>query len=268
MQLRLCLVAAGSDGHNPAPVSEAAPAPVLQLDRVSRKLAGHMAVDALSLTLARGEVLGLLGINGAGKSTSLRMIAGVLAPDTGKVLLHGVDLYENPQSGRRGIGYLPERAPLHAELSVGEYLRFCARLHGLSRAAAAAAVEREVERCDLGEVRRRLIGQLSKGFQQRVGIAQALLHEPALVVLDEPASGLDPVQSLRMRALVASLRAAHAVILSTHLLAEAEAACDRIAVLHRGSLRHLSTVSAGETARLEQRFLRIAADLPETGEAA
>ena len=127
------------------------------------------------------------------------------------------------------------------------------------------AVKREIERCDLGEVARRPLGQLSKGFQQRVGIAQALVHGPALVVLDEPASGLDPVQSLRMRDLIASLRGDHGVILSTHLLAEAEACCDRIAVLHRGRLRHLEAVRKGETERLEQLFLRIAADLEPAG---
>lgn len=239
----------------------AAPAALLHLDRISRRLAGRDAVQALSLELARGEVLGLLGVNGAGKSTTLRMIAGVLAPDSGQVRLAGADLREQPEHARRGIGYLPERVPLHAELRVDEYLQFCARLHGLDRAAASAAVARELERCDLGEVRRQLLGQLSKGYQQRVGIAQALVHGPALVVLDEPASGLDPVQSLRMRQLITNLRTDHGVILSTHLLAEAEACCDRIAILHRGTLRHVATVQTGETARLEQLFLRIAADL-------
>ncbi len=239
-----------------------ASAPALRIDRISRTLAGRSAVSALSFEIARGEVVGLLGVNGAGKSTTLRMVAGVLAPDEGQVLLAGEDLYDYPERGRRGIGYLPERAPLHAELTVAEYLTFCARLHGLSSRDARAAVQREIGRCDLGEVERRLIGQLSKGFQQRVGIAQALLHQPAVVVLDEPASGLDPVQSLRMRELIGELRATHAVLLSTHLLAEAEACCDRIAILHRGVLRHLDTVAPGETARLEQLFLRIATDLP------
>lgn len=248
-------------------MTDPTPTPVLRLDRISRRLAGHTVVDALAFDVARGEVLGLLGINGAGKSTTLRMAAGVLAPDSGQVQLSGRDLYEEPALARRGIGYLPERAPLHAELGVEEFLGFCARLRGLSRREAAAAMRREVERCDLGEVRRRLIGQLSKGFQQRVGIAQALLHGPELVVLDEPASGLDPVQSLRMRDLIAGLRAEHGVILSTHLLAEAEACCDRVAVLHRGRLRHLAAVQRGTTAQLEQLFLRVAADL-EPDEAA
>lgn len=262
------LVGVAADGHNRPLVTANTSAPLLRIDRISRRLAGRAAVDELSLDLHKGEVLGLLGINGAGKSTTLRMIAGVLAPDQGQVLLDGASLHEQPERGRRGIGYLPERVPLHAELAVAEFLHFCARLHGLDRRAADAAVAREIERCDLGEVRRQLIGQLSKGFQQRVGIAQALVHSPALVVLDEPASGLDPVQSLRMRELIASLRAAHGVILSTHLLAEAEVCCDRIAILHRGKLRHVATVQPGETARLEQLFLRIAADLDNPAEAA
>lgn len=229
--------------------------PLLLLHAVSRSLAGRVVVRGLSLQVQRGEVLGLLGVNGAGKSTTLRLVAGVLAPDAGRVALDGNDLYEEPERARRGIGYLPERAPLHAELTVGEYLGFCARLRGLTREGARVAVAREIERCDLGEVRQRLIGQLSKGFQQRVGLAQSLLHEPALVVLDEPASGLDPVQAVRMREIVRSLRANQGVILSTHQLAEAQTSCDRVAILHEGELRHVGTPDGD----LEARFLRIAA---------
>ncbi|MEO8673321.1 MAG: ABC transporter ATP-binding protein [Tahibacter sp.] len=244
------------------------PIPLLHLDHVSRQLAGREVVRELDLQLQRGEVLGLLGINGAGKSTTLRLIAGVLAPNRGKVLIDGADLYENPTLARTRIGYLPERAPLHAELTVVEYLRFCARLRGLGRTGVASALQRELERCDLGEVRNRLIGNLSKGFQQRVGIAQALLHEPALIVLDEPASGLDPVQSLRMRELIRSLRGAHGVILSTHQLSEVGSCCDRIAILHRGELRHSATYAAQEGAQLEQLFMRIATDADANGQAA
>ena len=229
--------------------------PLLRLDHVSRTLAGRPVVRELELEAHRGEVLGLLGVNGAGKSTTLRMVAGVLAPSAGMVRLDGADLYEAPELARRRIGYLPEEAPLHDELSVVEYLRFCGRLRGLSRPAANAAVDREIQRCDLGEVRWRLIGQLSKGFRQRVGLAQALLHAPDLIVLDEPASGLDPVQALRMRALIAALRGSHAVILSTHQLAEAQASCDRVAILHAGMLRDIGAPSSD----LEARFMAIAA---------
>lgn len=218
--------------------------PVLALQHVGRRLAGRDVVRGLDLELRRGEVLGLLGVNGAGKTTSLRMIAGVLAPSSGQVRVDGEDLYENPELARRRIGYLPETPPLHAELTVEEFLNFCARLRGVARGAVAAAVERALERCALGDVRRRLIGALSKGLRQRVGLAQAILHEPELIVLDEPASGLDPVQAFRLRELVRGLGREHAVILSTHVLPDVTACCDRVAILHRGELRHAAAIGA------------------------
>jgi ABC-2 type transport system ATP-binding protein len=217
--------------------------PVLALDRVSRDLAGRRVVRDLTLALARGEVLGLLGVNGAGKSTTLRMIAGVMAPSTGTVRIDGEDLSEHAELARRRIGYLPEVPPLHTELTVAEFLAFCARLHGLSR-KSDAAVAAAIERCGLGDVRRRLIGALSKGFRQRVGLAQAILHEPALIVLDEPASGLDPVQAMNLRELVCGLGADHAVVLSTHVLPDVVACCDRVAILHEGVLRHEGSLAA------------------------
>jgi len=216
----------------------------LRLDRASRRLAGREVVRALDLDLARGEVLGLLGVNGAGKTTTLRMIAGVLAPTSGSVRLDGADLYEQPELARRRIGYLPETPPLHAELTTTEFLRFCARLHGLARSKVAAAIDRTLERCELGEVRHRLIGALSKGFRQRIGLAQAIVHDPELIVLDEPASGLDPVQALKLRELVRGLKADHAVVLSTHVLPDVSACCDRVAILHRGELRHVGATQA------------------------
>lgn len=215
------------------------PTPLLQLDRVGRRAAGRDIVRDLNLNVARGQTLGLLGVNGAGKTTTLRMIAGVLAPSAGRVLLGGDDLYEQPELARRRIGYLPETPPLHAELTTREYLAFCARLHGVARAAVANAVERAIERCDLGDVAPRLLGALSKGYRQRVGVAQAIVHEPDLIVLDEPASGLDPVQALRLRELVRSLGREHALVLSTHVLPDVAACCDTVAILHRGELRHV-----------------------------
>jgi ABC-2 type transport system ATP-binding protein len=224
--------------------------PILALNQVGRRLAGRDVVRSLSFGLARGEVLGLLGVNGAGKTTTLRMVAGVLAPTSGSVRLNGADLYEQPERARRSIGYLPETPPLHAELSALEYLAFCARLHGVARAAVRGAVDRVLERCELGEVRRRPLGALSKGYRQRVGVAQAILHEPELIVLDEPASGLDPVQALKLRELVRGLGQHHAVVLSTHVLPDVAACCDRVAILHQGELRHLGDVHAAATTSL------------------
>lgn len=237
--------------NNPRGMNESSP--VLSLVRVSRQLSGRTIIEDLDLNLERGEVLGLLGVNGAGKSTTLRMMSGMLAPSSGSVNLAGVDLYENPQRARRDIGYLPEEPPLYGELNVEEYLRFCAQLHGVERSAVTAAVEKAIERCELGEMRRRQTSLLSKGFRQRVGLAQAIVHEPALIVLDEPASGLDPIQALRLRELIRTLSQEHAVVLSTHVLSDVLACCDRVAILHRGRLRHsavLSEIDAGSALRV------------------
>jgi len=235
---------------------------LLQLQGVSRRLAGRTIVEDLTLSLDRGCVLGLLGVNGAGKSTTLRMIAGVLAPSAGKVLFDGRDLGEEPALARR-LGYLPETPPLYAELRVDEYLAFCARLRGMRSAQAKAAVDRVIERCGLGEVRRRLCANLSKGFAQRAGIAQAIVHNPDLIVLDEPASGLDPVQAASIRKLVGELGRERAVILSTHLLHDVTACCARVAILHCGRLRHDGTLADlcgndAEGGSLEKVFFRIA----------
>jgi ABC-2 type transport system ATP-binding protein len=234
-------------------------APVLALDKASRDLAGRTVVSDLTLALDKGEVLGLLGVNGAGKSTTLRMMAGVLAPSAGTVRFEGADLAEEPARARRGIGYLPEVPPLHDELSVVEYLAFVARLHAVAH--VGEAVDRALERCALGDVRRRLIGALSKGFRQRVGLAQAIVHEPALIVLDEPASGLDPVQALKLRELVRGLGADHAVVLSTHVLPDVLACCDRVAILHEGALRHEDSLAASRDVALRVRLAQtVAAD--------
>ncbi|MGB0135453.1 ABC transporter ATP-binding protein [Dokdonella sp.] len=217
--------------------------PVLSLDQVSRQLSGRTIVKGLDIRIRRGEVLGLLGVNGAGKSTTLRMMSGLLAPTTGIIRLGELDLYAHPELGQKQIGYLAEDPPLYAELSVEEYLRFCARLHGIKPQAVCAAVERAIERCELGDMRRRLTSLLSKGFRQRVGLAQAIVHEPDLIVLDEPASGLDPIQALRLRELIHNLADTHAVVLSTHVLSDVLACCDRVAILHHGRLRHSANLS-------------------------
>jgi ABC-2 type transport system ATP-binding protein len=179
-------------------------------------------------------VLGLLGLNGAGKTTTLQMLCGALAPSDGDIQLCGHDLREAPNAAKRELGYLPDQPPLYPALRVREYLRYCAALHRVPRREQAAKIDAAIAACDLGEVRDKLIGALSKGFRQRVGLAGALVHEPRVLVLDEPTNGLDPVQIHELRELTAHLGKERAVILSTHLMQEVRATCTRVLVLHRG----------------------------------
>jgi ABC-2 type transport system ATP-binding protein len=237
----------------------AASSPVLQLEHLVRRRAGRPAVRDLSLSLARGQVLGLLGVNGAGKSTTLAMIAGALRPDSGAIRLEGEDFLERPGLARRRLGWLPERAPLWPELTVREHLDAHGRLRGLAGAALREARERILGRLELQPLARRLAGALSQGQRQRLGLACTLLHQPSLLVLDEPANALDPVQVAALRALIREQAAAGtAVILSTHLLAEVTAVCDRVAILHEGVLHHDGPVDSGDHAALERRFFDIA----------
>jgi ABC-2 type transport system ATP-binding protein len=235
--------------------------PLLQLQSVSRVLAGRCVVQNVNFVLDRGSVLGLLGVNGAGKSTTLRMIAGLLAPSSGRVLIAGHDVHEQLATLRATLGYLPEQPPLYGELRVSEYLNFCARLRGLRGSAAAMAISRVIERCGLGDVRRRLLGSLSKGFAQRAGIAAAIVHDPALIVLDEPVSGLDPLQAANIRALICELGRERALILSTHLLPDISACCGRVLILHGGRVRHDGPLHASAAGALR---VRVAAQLDAT----
>ncbi|MFC5742523.1 ABC transporter ATP-binding protein [Dyella tabacisoli] len=232
---------------------------LLRLDRLSRHRAGRPAVQDLSLTLKRGQVLGLLGVNGAGKSTTLSMIAGALRPDSGTIALNGEDFLEHPERARRLIGWLPERAPQWPELTVGEHLDTHGRLRGLNGVALKQAREAIVERLELGPLQRRLAGVLSQGQRQRLGLACALVHKPALLVLDEPANALDPIQVAALRTLIREqVSAGTTVILSTHLLAEVTAVCDRVAILHEGRLHHDGPITDGDHKALEQTFFDIA----------
>jgi len=198
---------------------------------------GHtLAVDDVSFDLAKGDVLGFLGPNGAGKTTTMQLVTGNLAPSAGRIEVHGIDLLDAPKRAKREIGYLPEQPPVYRELTVTEYLRYCARLNRIPRARVGGAVATAMERCGLTDVGHRLIGNLSKGYQQRVGIAQAIIHTPAVVILDEPTVGLDPIQIREIRALIRELGREHGIILSTHILPEVPAICNRVQIIHQGRL--------------------------------
>ena len=221
---------------------------LVTVERLSRRYGETQAVDAVSFTLNRGQILGFLGLNGAGKSTTMRLLAGVLAPDGGRIVLAGADLLDRPRQAKQALGYLPEQPPLYRELTVDEQLTYSARLHRLDRAASRRAVARVKQRCGLTEVGRRMIASLSKGYRQRIGIAQALVHDPVVLILDEPTVGLDPVQTQEIRALIRELGQERGVILSTHLLADVQAVCSHVQIMRAGRL-----VYAGALAELRRR---------------
>lgn len=217
---------------------------------LTRRFGARAGIEDLNLCLGRGEVLGLLGPNGAGKSTSLRLLAGILAPSAGRVLIDGIDLARQPQAAKARIGFLPDPPPLYPDLRVDEFLIYGGRLQGLTGTRLADALVRAKSRCGLDGQGRRLTRQLSRGFQQRLGIAQALLHQPPLLILDEPTTGLDPLQIQAMRELIAELGQECGIILSTHSLPEAQALCRRVLVLRDGSLAgeiHLDQEPSGTT---------------------
>lgn len=209
---------------------------LISVQHLSRFYGDFCAVDDLSFEVARGQIVGFLGTNGAGKTTTMQMLTGNLAPSHGQISIAGYDLLDQPLLAKKNLGYLPEQPPLYPELRVDEYLRFCARLHGLSRSEANHALDYVLNACSLADVRRRLIANLSKGYQQRVGIAQAIIHNPAVVILDEPTVGLDPIQIREIRDLIRALGKHHSVILSTHLLPEVQALCSHVQILHLGQL--------------------------------
>jgi ABC-2 type transport system ATP-binding protein len=220
---------------------------LVKLEQVSRYYGTHTAVDSISFEVRRGEVLGFLGPNGAGKSTTMQILTGNLAPSAGLILINDIDILDQPKAAKAHIGYLPEQPPLYRELTVLEYLDYCARLNRIPKNQINSAVDKAIERCALGEVRTRLISNLSKGFQQRVGIAQAIIHTPAIVVLDEPTVGLDPIQIREIRNLIKEIGDDHSVILSTHILQEVQSVCDRVQIISRGKLVYADTIAGLRT---------------------
>ncbi len=221
--------------------------PLVQVENLSRYYHNNLAISHLSFNLKAGEVLGFLGPNGAGKSTTMQVISGNLAPSEGEVSIAGHDIIEAPRAAKSQLGYLPEHPPVYREASVDEYLKFCARLHRIAPGQRAAALDRVKQQCGLTKVGTRLIGNLSKGYQQRVGIAQAIIHDPPVVILDEPTVGLDPIQIREIRELIRSLGSERSVILSTHILSEVQATCDRVQIIRAGELiYHASTESLNQ----------------------
>jgi ABC-2 type transport system ATP-binding protein len=202
--------------------------------QLTRYYGKHCAVNNLSFSLSKGQILGFLGVNGAGKTTTLQMLCGNLAPSSGEVLINGFNMLTQPKLAKRSLGYVPDTPPLYKELRVDEFLLYCAQLHGVAKADTTAAVKLAEQRCGLIEVADRLIGNLSKGFQQRVGIAQAIVHNPDVIVLDEPTVGLDPLQIIEIRRLIRELGQEHGLIFSTHILSEIQEVCTDVMIIHQG----------------------------------
>ena len=234
---------------------DASEAPAILAEGVSKRYGAFAAVDRLDLTVRQGEVFCLFGPNGSGKTTFLRMLTGYIAPSAGRIVVAGHDIRRDGMAARRCIGYVPEAVPLYDHMRVDEFLRFMARLRGVAAEAVGAAVERVVAMLALGAVVKKPVRVLSRGYRQRTALAQALLHEPAIVVLDEPTNGLDPRQIIEMRRLIRSLAGHHTVLMSSHILGEIEKTADRAGLLLDGRLLGVRDIAAG--ADLENWFLSV-----------
>src|SRR4051794_25740562 len=209
---------------------------MIEVANLTKRYAGRAAVSHISFTVGRGEIAGLLGPNGAGKSTTMRILACYLPASSGTARVAGMDVFHESNQVRRRIGYMPENNPLHQDMRVREYLKFRARVKGLGWRRSRQRVDTVMEQCGLTDVSARIIGQLSKGFRQRVGLADALVHEPELLILDEPTIGLDPNQIRAIRQLIKGLAPRHTVLISTHILPEAEMICSRVVILYDGKI--------------------------------
>ena len=220
---------------------------MIEVANLTKRYAGQTAVDDISFTVGRGEIVGLLGPNGAGKSTTMRILSCFLPATSGAARVAGFDVFHQADEVRRRIGYMPENNPLHHDMRVREYLKFRARLKGLRGRRSRERVDVVTDQCGLTEVSRRIIGTLSKGYRQRVGLADALVHEPELIILDEPTIGFDPNQIRAVRQLIKGLGSKHTVLLSSHILPEVEMTCSRVLILHQGKI-----VAADTTENLQK----------------
>ncbi len=240
---------------------------MLEARNLTRRYGDFTAVRGISFTVQEGEILGILGPNGAGKTTTLRMLTGFLPPSEGDVQVAGHDLASAPLAARRQIGYLPENVAIYPEMRVEEYLRYRARLQGLSGGEARRSIAEVLDRCLIADVRRQLVGTLSKGYRQRVGLAAAILHKPRVVVLDEPTVGLDPKQIIAIRELIRELGQSHTILLSTHILPEVELLCDRVLIIDQGQIQDQGTPqSLRERWRGNSRIFLTLADDPAAAE--
>jgi ABC-2 type transport system ATP-binding protein len=235
------------------------PGVAVELQGVTRRFGRTTAVADVSFDVRPGEVLGLLGPNGAGKTTTMRMLTGYLRPTEGRVVIGGVDVVTNPVAAKANVGYMPESSPLPTDLSVMAFLRYSARLHRVPRDKEKAAAGKAIGQAGLTDVRDRRIGDLSKGYRQRVSLAQALVHEPPVLVLDEPTAGLDPRQVVETRELIGKLGRSRTILLSSHLLSEVAQLCRRVVVLDHGEVRAFSDVAdlTAGGGSLEEAYLRL-----------
>ncbi len=214
---------------------------MIEVENLTKQYGPTRAVSGVSFNVQKGEVLGFLGPNGAGKTTTMRVITGFLPPTEGKVRVAGFDVAEEPLEAKRRTGYLPELPPVYPDMTVTEYLAFVARIKGVSRRDIKTRLDETMEKCAVGDVRNRQIGKLSKGYRQRVGLAQALIHNPEVLVLDEPTAGLDPKQIIETRDLIKGLEGQHTIILSTHILPEVSKTCQRVVVINSGQIVAVGT---------------------------
>lgn len=209
---------------------------MIQVRNLTKRYGARLAIDNLNFEVSKGEIVGFLGPNGAGKSTTMKILTGFMPASDGTATLAGFDVFDSPIEVKKNIGFLPESPPVYTEMSVEDYLSFATKLHGVQSSRVDSCVSTAIEKTGLGDVRKRLIGNLSKGYRQRVGIAQALAHNPQVLILDEPTVGLDPKQIIEIRKLIKELAGEHTVILSTHILPEVTATCDRVIVINKGRI--------------------------------
>src|SRR6476646_1679544 len=216
---------------------------MIKVEGLTKRYARTVAVDNISFEVEKGQIVGFLGPNGAGKTTTMRVLTCFLPPTAGTANVAGFDVLEHPLEVKKRIGYLPETPPVYPEMEVDEYVTFVGKLKGVPKSELASRVDQVLERCAIADVRKKLIGKLSKGYRQRVGLAQAIIHNPDVLILDEPTAGLDPKQIIETRDLIHQLAGEHTIILSTHILSEVEHSCDRVIIIAKGKLVATDSVS-------------------------